>query len=270
MASDINEYESALQNLRRRRLELKQQREQSSKKADNVCDPTALRVVAEGNEITTVPYSLHLPDQPSVPVHSRYSDKNSSSHLDVDTSLLPKSRLATDSNSHHYRPTLSSSSSSDKFLSKMEAVSSLVPVSTSSIGAFGSPENTSSTQYSHEPEKFLHSQGMTKSESDVDPDHLMIKKEERQKQQMYQSISSDSSHIMDIPSYEQRFSHQKLEKTLSHTVDIKEPEQEISAYDEPENSDMLAVGTYHVQEGGKQQQTLVTSKVSHMHTCTWL
>ena len=74
---------------------------------------------------------------------------------------------------------------------------------------------------------------------------------------------------MDISSYEQGFgeSDQKLEKSLSHKVDAKESEQEISSsYCEPENIGMLTMGKHHTQEGGngKQQQMLVESKVSYV------
>ena len=264
-ASDVNEYESALQNLRRRRLALKQQQEQSSRQTDNVCHPTTS---TEG----TVPISSHLPDQPLVLVDPNYSDERQSSHLNMDATLLPNSR-PTDSNFnanyfHSKGPTLSpsSTSSSGNFPSRIESVSSQVPVSTSSIGTPGSstsPGKTSFTQYSYKLEKFhehLCGQGNSDDEINANLDYLVMKEEER-KQQACQIVSTDCSH-MDIPqNYEQRLDHQKSEETLSH----RKYEQENLTY-ESANCGMLTTGVQHVHEDEKQWQMLIANKVSHMHT----
>ena len=266
VASDVNEYESALQNLRRRRLALKQQREQT----DNVSHPTTSSVLTERNKITTKPISSHLPDQPLMLVDPNYSDERQSSHLDMD---LPNSR-PTDSNFNaHYLhskgPTLSSSSTSSSgyFPSRIESVSSQVPVSTSSSGTPGSstsPGRASFTQYSYKLEKFrehLCGQGNTDSEINANPDYLMMKEEER-KQQACQIVSTDCSHLNIPLNYEQRFDHQKFKETKMYA---KEFEQENLTY-ESENCGMLTAGVQHVQEDEKQWQMLISNKVSHMHT----
>ena len=267
-ASDVNEYESALQNLRQRRLALKQQREQSSRQTDNVCHPTTS---TEGTEITAAPISSHLPDQPLVLVDPNYSDERQSSHLDMDATLLPSFRpTESNFNAHYFHskgPTLSpsSTSSSGNFPSRIESVSSQVPVSTSSIGTPGSstsPGKTSFTQYSYKLEKFrehLRGQGNSDDEINANPDYLVMKVEER-KQQACQIVSTDCSHL-DIPqNYEQRLDHQKSEETLSH----RKYEQENLTY-ESTNCGMLTTGVQHVHEDEKQWQMLIANKVSHMH-----
>ena len=272
-ASDVNEYESVLQNLRRRRLALKQQREQSSRKTDNVCHPTISSVLTEGKEITTVPISSHLPDQPLVLVDPNYSDERQSSHLDMDTTLLPNSRpMDSNFNAHYFHskgppPSSSSTSSPGNFPSRIESVSSEVPVCTSSSGIPGSstsPEKASFTQYSYKLERFhehLHGQGNTDSEINANPDYLMMKEEER-KRQACQIVSTDCSHLNIPLNYEHRFDHQKLEETKKHA---KESEQENLTY-ESENCGMLTAEVQHVQEDEKQWQMLISNKVSHMHT----
>ena len=254
-ASDVNEHEAALQNLRRRRLELKQQREQSSRRTDGDC----LSAVEE--EIVTIPISSHLPNQPPALVRPHNSQGRSSGYLGVDST---HSRLV-DSNSsahtsHPKGPTVSSSgpgnlpSSTPSKLSliggsRTESISTEAPVFTSSSESSMSQGKTSFTQYGNKLERFcehLRSQEKTESEIDANPDNFLMKEGEMLKPQPQQSVSAECSHV-DIPpsNLEQKFD-QKSERERT----------------EFENRGAVAVEVPPIQDDGKQQQTLTTNEVS--------
>ena len=263
-ASDANEYETALQNLRRRRLELKQQREQSSRKADTVCSPTSANVETE---TITVPLSSRMSDQPSVPVQPHYSDRTSSSHNIIDVDSLLSRPVDSNVSAHILQPMMSLSIPSKPIHSelssaRMELVSPQAPVSKSSSESSTSPGKTSFTQYSYKLEKFrehLHRQEKAGSEVDANPDYLLRKEEEWWKPQ---PVSTDYSHMDIPPNPEQKFDCKEPKKHKEH-ADESEEENLISYY-EFENRDMITAGdsVRHIQDGGKQQQMLITNTVS--------
>ena len=242
-SSDISEHESALQDLRRRRLELKQQREQSSRKTDSTCNLTSSSIVEEiiSPAISTA--------QPPMLVHPHYSDENSrtSGHVNVDSIPLPKSSpVDPHLNIHMSQPQVSTmiSSGPDMFPSsiysnsgpKMETISTRVPA-TSSSELSTSPGKTNLTQ--------------EKTESDIaNPDYLLMREEERWKPE---TASTDYPHMDIPPSHEQKFRHEKSEK--SHKDHANEFTQAYYA------SGMLTAGVQHIQEDGKQQ-VLTGNKVS--------
>lgn len=237
-ASDINEHESVLQDLRRRRLELKQQREKSARKMDSVCPLTSSSIV---EEITSPAISTA---QPPMLVHPHYSDERSptSGHVNVDSVPLPKSNpVDSHLNVHMSQPTMISSGP-DKFPSsihsnsgpKMETVSTRVPVSTSSSESSTSPGKT-----------------QEKTESDTaNPDYLLMREGERWKPE---AASTNYPHMDIPPNHEQKFRHEKSEKP--HKEDANEFTQENLTY--------YASGVQHIQEDGKQQ-VLTGNKVSHI------
>ena len=266
--SDVNEHEVALQNLRRRRLELKQQREQSSRRTDGDC----LSAVEE--EIVTIPISSHLPNQPPALVrpHNSQFEGRSSGYLGVDGT---QSRLADSNSSAHTSqpkgPTVSSSgpgklpSSNPSKLSlisgsRIESISTEAPVFISSSESSVSQGKTSFTQYSYKLEKFrehLHRQGKTDSEIDANPDYLLMKEGERLKPQPQQSVSAECSRVDIPPNLEQIFDYQKSERV--HTNDS---EQGNLTHYELENRGTVAVKVPPIQDDGRQQQTLSTNEVS--------
>lgn len=265
--SDANEYETALQNLRRRRLELKQQREQSSRKADTVCSPTSASVETE---TITVPLSSRISDQPSVLVQPHYSDRTSSNHNIIDEDSLQSRPVDSNVSAHILQPMMSSSIPSKPTVSihselssaRMKLVSPQAPVSTSSSESSTSPGKTGFSQYSYKLEKFrehLHRQGKTDSEVDANPDYLLMKEEERWKPQ---PVSTDYSHMDIPPNPEQKFDRKESKKHKEH-ADESEQENLIRYY-EFENRDMVTAGdsVRHIQDGGKQQQMLITNTVS--------
>ena len=245
-ASDIDEHESVLQDLRRRRLELKQQREQSSRKMDSVCPLTSSSIV----EVITSPAISTA--QPPMLVRPHYSDENSrtSGHVNLDSIPLPKSSpVDPHLKIHMSQPQVSTmiSSGPDMFPSsiylnsgpKMETISTRVPVSTSSSESSMSPGKTNLTQ--------------EKTESDIaNLDYLLMREEERWKPE---AVSTDYPHMDIPPSHEQKFQHEKSEKL--HKEHANEFTQEYYA------SGMVTVGVQHIQEDGKQQ-VLTGNKVSHI------
>ena len=244
-SSDISEHESVLQDLRRRRLELKQQREQSSRKTDSTCHLTSSSIV---EEIICPAISTAQPPMLVHP-HSHYSDENSrtSGHVNVDSIPLSKSSpVDLHLNIHMSQPQVSTmiSSGPDMFPSsiysnsgpKIETISTQMPVSTSSSESSTSPGKTNLAQ---------------KTESDIaNPDYLLMREEERWKPG---TASTDYPHMDIPPSNEQKFRHEKSEK--SHKEHANEF---IQAY---YVSAMLTAGVQHSQEDG-EQQVLTGSKVS--------
>ena len=172
------------------------------------------------------------------------------SHVNVDSIPLP---ISSPVDPHLYihmsQPKISTmiSSGPDTFPSsiylnsgpKMETISTRVPVSTSSSESSTSPGKTNLTQ--------------EKTESDIaNPDYLLMREEERWKPE---TASTDYPHMDILPSHEQKFRHEKSEK--SHKEHASEFMQEYYA------SDMVTVGVQHIQEDGKQQ-VLTGNKVSHI------
>ena len=230
-SSDISEHESVLQDLRRRRLELKQQREQSSRKTDSTCNLTSSSIV---EEIISPAISTAQPQ--------------TSGHVNVDNIPLPKSSPVDPHLNILYmsQPQVSTmiSSGPSMFPSsiysnsgpKMETISTRMPVFISSSESPTSPGKTNLTQ---------------KTESDIaNPDYLLMREEERWKPE---TASTEYPHMDIPPSHEQKFRHEKSEK--SHTEHANEFTQAYYA------SGMLTAGVQHIQEDGKQQ-VLTGNKVS--------
>ena len=189
-------------------------------------------------------HSAHLPK--SRPRDSSFSELNVHSKeftlrsTGVDNYSTP---VCSESPSKQYH---SESGNGSHLSPGIEGVPSQASAATSSSGATGLstlPGKTGLAQYSYKMEKFrqhLHSQGKTDAEIDANPEYLMMKEEEKRKQQARQNL-----------------------KILSHKVDASELKQDnVTASNTYGLENMPVVGEQRVQKDGRKQPKLVTYKVS--------